>query len=183
MKRTASHPRGTGRRLLRWGINLWVVLHFSAILAAAGSVLATPGYVQAVWDVFRPYLQVLSLNQGYNFFAPEPVPAHILEFEIIGADGTVVRRRLPDLSLKPHLLYERHLLLAEHIGISPLQGHQDYYRSYARHLCAEFGASKIRVIHYLHYPLTMEMVKSGIRLDTPLSFEEIDRGEFACGEP
>jgi hypothetical protein len=42
MKQTASTPRGAGRRLLRWGINLAVVLHFSAILAGAGSVLAAP---------------------------------------------------------------------------------------------------------------------------------------------
>ncbi len=182
MKQTASTPRGAGRRLLRWGINLAVVLHFSAILAGAGSVLAAPGYVRAIWEVFQPYLQCLSLNPSYNFFAPEPSPAHILEFEIIRADGTIVHRRLPDLSIRPHLRYERHLLLAEHIGISPISDH-NYYRSYARHLCEEYGASKVRVTHLLHYPSTMEMVKSGIRLDTPLSFEEIDRGEFACGEP
>jgi hypothetical protein len=182
MKQSASTPRGAGRRMLRWGINLAVVLHFTGVLAAAGSVLASPGYVTAIWDVFRPYLQCFSLNQGYNFFAPEPVPAHILEFEITRGDGTTVRRQLPDLSKKPHLLYERHLLLAEHIGISPLNDHRDYYRSYARHLCEMYGASKVRVIHFLHYPLTMEMVRNGVRLDDPVSFEEIDRGEFACGE-
>ncbi len=168
---------------MRWGVNLAVVLHFSAILAAAGSVGPTPDYVRAIWEFFHPYLQLLSLNQGYNFFAPEPGPTNILDFEVTRGDGTVVRSRLPDHTKYPRLLYQRHLLLTEHIGIAPIDDPRAYYRSYARHVCKKYGGSKVRVIRLFHYPLTMEMVKSGGRLDDPLSFEEIDREDFACGEP
>ena len=169
--------------MLRWGINLCVVLHFSAVLAAAGSVGLTSGYVLAVWKFFHPYLQMLSLNHGYSFFAPEPSPSTILDFEAIRADGTVVSGRIPDRSIRPGLLYQRHFLLTEHMGIGPEEYQHAYYRSYATHLCEKYGASKIHLSRLLHFPLPMELVKNGGRLDDALSYKEIHREDFACGEP
>lgn len=63
--------------------------------------------------VFRPYLDLLYLNHGYSFFAPEPGPSYVMEYEVHRADDTVVRGRLPDAERHwPRLLYHRYFMLA-----------------------------------------------------------------------
>ncbi len=171
------------RRLVRWALNIWIVFHFSAILAAAGSVGPTSDLVLAAWGLFRPYLQILYLNHGYNFFAPEPAPTTLMTFVAERSDGTSIRGRIPDPSLEPRLLYHRYLLLTEHIGVAPqaLLGH--WYRSYARHLCHRYGASRIRLTRITHFPPPMELIRDGGQLDSPASYEEMDLGVFRCDEP
>lgn len=64
-------------------------------------------------SVFRPYLDLLYLNHGYRFFAPEPGPSYVMEYEVHREDGRVIRRRLPDLDRhRPRLLYHRYFMLA-----------------------------------------------------------------------
>jgi hypothetical protein len=158
------------------------VWHFSAIVAAAASAGPTSGLILTAWKVFRPYLQALYLNHGYNFFAPEPNPTTLLDFEAERADGTVVHGRIPDRSIQPRLLYQRYLLLTEHIGIAPLALQEHWYRSYARHLCHRYGAAQIKLTRLTHYPPTMEMVRNGATLDGPVTYAEVNAGTFPCSE-
>jgi len=178
----APERRPAVNRYVRWAANLWLVWHFAAVLAAAGSVGPTSDLVVAAWKVFRPYLLVLYLNHGYNFFAPQPAPSTLLSFQAERADGTVVRGRIPDRSLEPRLLYHRYLLLTEHIAVAPADMQEHWYRSYARHLCHKYRAAKVRLTRITHYPPTMEMVRNGARLDEPFSYEEMFVGEFSCTE-
>ena len=99
----AETRRPPGNRFVRWTANLWVVFHFAAVLAAAGSVGPTSDLVLAGWSLFRPYLQVLYLNHGYNFFAPQPAPTTLLAYEVERDDGTVIRGRTLDRSVRPRL--------------------------------------------------------------------------------
>ena len=172
----------TGGMVLKWVVNLWIILHFTAVVAAAGSVGPTSGLVLAIWQRFRPYLQALYLNQGYNFFAPEPVPSTLLEFEVEKADGTVERGRIDDRSLQPRLLYHRHLLLTEHLGIAPVDLQENWYNSYAQHLCHKYRGARIRRKRLTHYPSPMDFVRSGTSLDDRRSYNETDFGVFSCGD-
>jgi hypothetical protein len=178
--RSPATPRPVRNRLLRWCINLGVILHFSAIIAAAVVIGPAPGYAQAIWNVFHPYLQALFLNHGFNFFAPEPSPSTLMDFEALRADGSTVKGRIPERSIWPGLLYERHLLLTEHIGVVPEGFRYEWYRSYARHLCRKFGATKVHLVLLTHFPLEMEDVREGERLDDPFTYREMDLGDFAC---
>lgn len=64
-------------------------------------------------EVFRPYLDFLYLNHGYSFFAPEPGPSYVMEYEVRREDGSVARGRLPDVEKHwPRLLYHRYFMLA-----------------------------------------------------------------------
>jgi len=153
-----------------------------AILAAAGSVGPTSGLVIAVWSLFRPYLQALYLNQGYNFFAPEPVPSTLLTFEAEREDGTVERGRIPDRSIQPRLLYHRYLLLTEHLGIAPPDQEENWYTSYAAHLCHKYRAARVRLKRLTHFPTPMELVRNGLPLDNRSSYDERDLGVFSCGD-
>jgi hypothetical protein len=168
--------------LVRWAVNLWLVFHFSAVLAAASSVGPTSDLLIATWELFRPYLQALYINQGYKFFAPQPAPPTLLSFEAHRADGTVMRGRVPERSIQPRLLYHRYLLLTEHIGIAPPDAQQHWYKSYARHLCHKYGATRISLTRVTHYPPTMEMVRNGAKLDDAFTYEELFVGDFECGE-
>jgi hypothetical protein len=181
--RSESTSRKLPNRLLRYCINLWVILHFAAIVAAAGMIGPRPGYVVAIWEIFHPYLQVLFLDHGFNFFAPAPAPSNSLKFEAVRPDGSVVKGQVPDPSLRPQLLYQRHLLLTEHIGIAP-PGYTDrWYKSYAQHICRKFGAAKVHLTHVVHEFLPMEMVREGVRLDDPFTYAETDLGDFSCDKP
>jgi hypothetical protein len=180
-----ARPTGWAKYpLLRWVASTWVVLHFTAIVVAAASAGPTySGLVGGVWTVFRPYLQIFYLNHGYQFFAPEPAPSTLLDYEVEAADGTVVARgRVPNQSLWPRLLYQRYLLLTEHIAVAPPDLQRHWYISYARHLCRRYGAAKVRLTRLTHVPPNMEMVRNGTRLDDPETYEEASLGTFACGE-
>ena len=178
----AAPAKPSGNRLMRWAVNSWVVFHFAAVIAAAGSVGPTSDLVLAGWKLFRPYLQFFYLNHGYNFFAPQPVPSILLDFEAVRDDGTVVRGRIPNRTIQPRLLYHRYLLLTEHIGVAPPGLQPNWYKSYARHICHKYGAKRVSLTRVTHFPPTMEMVRNGMRLDAPWSYEEMFAGDFECGE-
>ena len=176
-------PRKLPNRMLRYCINVWVVLHFTAVIAAAATFGPSSGYVLATWRVFHPYLQFLFLNHGFNFYAPEPSSSMLMEFDAVRPDGSRVTGRIPDPSLSPRLLYQRHLLLTEHLSIAPIDDLRPWYRSYARHLCRKYGASKVHLTLMRHAPMPMEMVRDGGRLDDPLTYTKLDLGDFSCDEP
>jgi hypothetical protein len=181
----AATPTGLARyRFVRWVASLWALLHFTAIVAAAASSGPTySGLVGGVWTCFRPYLQIFYLNHGYQFFAPEPAPSTLLDFEVEAADGTIVARgRVPDSSLRPRLLYQRYLLLTEHIAVAPPMLQKHWYISYARHLCRRYGAAKVRLTRLTHYAPTMEMFKNGTPLDDPVNYREESLGTFSCAD-
>lgn len=75
--------------------------------------------IHRVERFFRPYLDLLYLNHGYSFFAPEPGPSYIMRYEVHQEDGSVVRGRLPDLEeYWPRLLYHRYFMLAtQNLGL------------------------------------------------------------------
>ena len=174
--------RPAGNTIARWAASLWVVFHFTAVLAAAASVGPTSGLVIAIWRPFRPYLQALYLNHGYNFYAPQPSPSTLVSYEVERADGTVIRGRILDRSTRPRLLYHRYLLLTEHMGLASSTALEEWYKSYARHLCHKYGGSRVGLTRLTHYPATMDMVRAGASLDEPFSYEEMFVGEFSCSE-
>ena len=93
-----------GTRLLRLAVNAWLVFHVAAIIIAPAAVSPSSDLVQAGWSLFQPYLQILDLNHGYHFFAPEPEDSTLLAFEAERTDGTVVSGRIPDREIAPRLL-------------------------------------------------------------------------------
>ena len=73
--------------------------------------------------------------------------------------------------------------MTEHIGIAPVNDRRPWYRSYARHLCRKYGASKVHLTLVSHFPMPMEMVRNGGHLDDPLTYNKLDLGDFSCDEP
>jgi hypothetical protein len=176
-----ASSRANGRhRLLRLAVNAWLVFHVAAIIIAPAAVSPSSDLVQAGWDLFQPYLQILDLNHGYHFFAPEPDDSTLLAFEAQRPDGTVISGRIPNFEIKPRLLYHRHFMLTEQMKDAPEALQQEWMGSYAEHLCQKYGAARVKLTGQIHHLPTMEMVRAGMRLDDPSSYEEEDLGSFEC---
>ena len=55
----AYGPAKARHRLFRAALNVWIVFHVAAIIIAPAAVSPSSDIVQAGWDLFQPYLQVL----------------------------------------------------------------------------------------------------------------------------
>src|SRR4051812_23144308 len=53
-------------------LNVWIVYHLAAVVIAPWSVPPSSRLVQNGWRAVGAYVQVLYLNHGYHYFAPEP---------------------------------------------------------------------------------------------------------------
>ncbi len=175
----APVPRGRGGRL-RGIVNLWLIFHLAAIVIAPASVSPSSTLVNSAWDLVHPYLDLLFLNHGHHFFAPEPSESTLLAFEAEREDGSVVRGRLPDRAVGPRLLYHRYFMLTEHMSGAPDELRTLWHESYARHIGREFGAKSVRLTQISHLLPTMERIREGGRLDDPESYEEQSLGVFRC---
>jgi hypothetical protein len=163
-------------------VSAWLIFHLVALIIAPASVGPSSELVRSIWFVFHPYLQVLYLNHGYHFFAPEPSESTLLAYVAECDDGTVIHGRIPNFTIKPRLLYHRHFMLTEQMNDAPPELRESWYRSYALHLGQKLGASRVSLTRQRHYLPTMEMVRDGVRLDDPASYQEQPLGVFQCSE-
>lgn len=184
---TAPPPGRTGRRLARRAVNLWLVFHLAAVVIAPASVSPSSDLIGSAWEVFRPYLDVLYLNHGYHFFAPEPSYSKLLSFEAERADGTTVRGRIPDRATAPRLLYHRYFMLTEHMSDEegddgrPLRDEErPLFESYARHLGQKYHARKVTLTRQKHHLPDIEWFRDGGELDVPEAYEARALGVFRC---
>jgi hypothetical protein len=175
-----SAHRGGNGRLLRWAVNSWLVFHLAAIIIAPASVAPSSELIQSGWGLFRPYLELLYLNHGYHFFAPEPGESSLLAYDVERPDGTVLHGRIPNRGIVPRLLYHRHFMLTEHMRDAGEDIEQDWITSYAEHLCHKYGAARVKLTGQIHSLPTMEKVRAGARLDDPASFEDLGSRVFEC---
>lgn len=105
---------GGTRRAVKIVVSVLLLLHLVAIFSAPASSNGSPLFQSFVW-FFRPYLEAAYLNHGYQFFAPEPGPSHLIEYELEFDDGRPAETGVfPDLSrYKPRLHYHRYFMMTE----------------------------------------------------------------------
>ncbi len=163
-------------------MNLWLVFHLSAIVIAPASVAPSSDLVRATWELYKPYLQVLYLNHGYHFFAPEPAQSTLVAFVAERENRPIIQGRIPNRQILPRLLYHRYFMLCEHMNTAQPDFRKPWYDSYAQHLCHKYGAKQVGLTRVTHYLPTMEMVLKGVRLDDPASYTEQPLGVFQCNE-
>jgi hypothetical protein len=75
-------------------------------------------FADAVHRCFRPYMNALYLDHGYSFFAPDPGPAHLVDYKVEFDDGREpIAGRFPNLrTQRPRLLYHRYFMVAESLN-------------------------------------------------------------------
>jgi hypothetical protein len=115
--------------LPRWAkvvVSTLVTVHLIAVVAPplqlqtyVPGAPATP--VSFAFRTLQPYIDLLYLNHGYAFFAPDPGPSHLVRYRATFAhDRPSIEGVFPDPKKHwPRLFYHRHFMLAEQL-------HSDY---------------------------------------------------------
>ncbi len=177
-----SHRQTTTRRWALRAVNVWLVFHLAAIVIAPASVSPSSSLAQGAWEVVRPYLQLLHLNHGYHFFAPEPAASTLVAYTVHRDDGTIISGRIPNRDIHPRLLYHRHFMLTEYLTFAPAEHQELVYRTYAGHLCRRYGGGEVGLARVTHYLPLREAVLNGARLDDPATYAEEPLGTYHLDE-
>jgi hypothetical protein len=177
-----STPRSMRQKVALLLVNCWLVFHLVAVVAAPSSVSPSSELIRTAWQGCRPYLQLLYLNHGYHFFAPEPSSSTLVAYTSESEERPSIVGRIPNRQIWPRLLYHRHFMLTEFLNFAPDDMQETWYRSYAKHLGHKHNADRISLTKVTHYLPTMEMVRDGVTLDAPDSFAEEPLGLFECDE-
>lgn len=181
----------------RWLVSLLIVLHLTAVFSApwdmATSAALPPGYIAPTDNMGRPlppqagilqepiltralhrtffndYLNLLYLNHGYEFFAPDPNGSNLIRYQIRDSGGReITSGQIPDLSKQwPRLLYHRHMMLAAQTGDMG----EESGRRYAQHLLNVNGGHTITTELVFHKLLSPQDVKNGAKSDAAESYQ------------
>ena len=106
----------------RLGISLLIVFHLGGLFTAVVNVPPpngnAPWVAMQLWTrIYRPYLTVTNLNNGYHFYSPEPGPCSLVWVRVEFADGATCWRRIPDhKTCRNHLERRRYGSLATTLG-------------------------------------------------------------------
>ena len=105
-------PWPRSRRL--W-VSAAVVFHLVCVaLAPMAVVEPRSDLAMTLHRAVSPWTQATFTDHGYRFFAPEPGPSHLIEYEVLRSDGTVQKGVIPDPEVAwPRLMYHRWFMLSE----------------------------------------------------------------------
>ena len=101
--------------IVRNVVSVLILLHLVAVFIAPLSMLMpAASLVDPIRQKFAPYHQLTYLGHGYQFFAPDPGPSHIVQYTAVDADGNKVNGHFPDRDKHwPRLHYHRWFMLSE----------------------------------------------------------------------
>lgn len=143
-------------------VSLFLLWHLAALFLAPLSIPPTSPLVSNIAQRrMQWYLDVLYLNHGYFFFAPNPGDGHIVRYKVFDVSGNTLREgEFPDRETQwPRLYYHRHFMLADQVGAGlpnetePTYGPQRYLEAYARHLLRKYDGESVVVRWIAHRPL------------------------------
>jgi len=192
------------RRLV---ISVLLIVHLLAVFIApftfaASGPDATSPFALALMNTLRPYIDMMYLNHGYFFFAPEPGPSHQLRCRLEFADGREPEVLLfPDRRRQwPRLLYHRHFMLSEQLNSlfvpenPPTDDpeileiwrreralYQVRRQSFEDHLRIRHGAANVSIVRVEHRPPSHAEALEGVSLTDPRLYRDLpetwDEGE------
>lgn len=190
-----------------------ILAHLAAVFIAPWSAPPPASLLAArAAGLISPYLHAAYLNHGYRFFAPDPGPSHLLRYELVRADGSLVHGRIPDPQRhRPRLLYHRHFMITETIfnRLGEVQeippdvelpaseraeiervnqrirlSVQAVLEGIASQLLKQQDGERLRLYLVEHAIAFPDDVLRGQRLDSPNLYRDLaDLGEFRRGGP
>ncbi len=165
-----------------------IVFQFASVIAAELAAPPASPLERALAEPFGPYYQAVDQGHAHRYYAdipPTPIVTAELRFEDGRPNKTI---RIPERSLRPRLLYQRHLAIANTLAQEASVGHAHggpgeaaptaYARSVARHLGeANPGCSGVVLRLQLHLmPEVDRMVQAALDPDAPRI--DLDADEF-----
>jgi hypothetical protein len=173
------------RPAVRVVVSLLVSIHIVAVfLGPFAMPPQTSELAATIANVYRPYVDALSLANGYRFFAPEPGPSHLVRYELTFDDGSTRDGVFPNLDEhKPRLLYHRYFMMSELLNTlsnpdDPGERRARYVKSFAQHLLDAHGAKSVKLSLVRHWVPRMDEVRAGRRLVDKILYEQRPLGTF-----
>jgi hypothetical protein len=183
-------------------VSLLLIFHVVAVFIPPFTFATSSGpgsgspFAEPLMNMWKPYTDLMFLDHGYFFFAPNPGPSHLLKAKLEFADGRPPRElTFPDREQQwPRLLYHRHFMLAEQlhsdfvppqvppeidpISLSRWQRARAMYvekrQSFADHLRITYGASAVTLKRVEHELMTPgEYAAEGNRMNATDKFVEL----------
>lgn len=104
----------------KYAISLALIFYLAIMLIGPlSNPVASEQLIRPLEKTVRPLQRALFLGHGYRFFAPDPGPSHLVEFEITNEDGSLTSGQFPDrndtATTFPRLQYHRWFMLSETI--------------------------------------------------------------------
>jgi hypothetical protein len=103
------------------------------------------------------YLDALAMNRGHAFFAPDPPPGNLIQYEIVDSSGQKTAGEFPrKKEYWPRLRYHRYMMLAAQAGadLADERGGKEwptkYLTAYAFQLLREHEGRQVRVRSVVH---------------------------------
>ncbi|GAB5441943.1 MAG: hypothetical protein Fues2KO_22920 [Fuerstiella sp.] len=175
---TVSRRRIWLKRIGYVSVNLWLVMHLTAIVTAPATVGPSSATARNVWEVVGPYLQAAYLNHGFHYFAPQPGSSNLVSWTVTLADGSTKSGQFPNRDIQPRLLYHRYFMLSEVLGNADPDLQHSIAEAFARCLCRQHDAVRVALSTVRHDLPSMERVRAGGSLDDPDLYEEQPLGLF-----
>jgi hypothetical protein len=215
-KTMSRKRRENAQQKTRWIDNPWVrraitlllLGHLTALFAGPFQLASTredgtSPFANMVYQAVLPYMRVANLDQGYQFFAPNPGPTHLVRYKVEFNDGREpLENHFPNLDEQwPRLLYHRHMMLSEYLNglapppqnMSPQQWEESLPRkrnldelsaenrgpedwcaeSYADHLLRKHGGSRVTLTVVRHGLANIEQIRAGVQLDDAASYTDL----------
>lgn len=126
----------------------------------------------ALYEFFFHYANLVYINNGYNFFSPDPDASRLIRFWVYNSAGDeIATDTFPDLKSQwPRLFYHRHMMLAAQVR----EFGEDGLRLVARRLLRTIpGAARVHVELGMHELLTPEQVKANKPLNASDTYQTI----------
>ena len=120
----------------------------------------------------RHYQNLLYINNGYDFFSPDPGVSHLIRYQVFDEnDQKIAEGQMPDRREQwPRLFYHRHMMLVEQ-SADPLFASAGWEFKIADRLLEAHNGSRVRLEQVRHHLLTPEEVKAGRRINEESTYE------------
>ena len=149
------------RRWMRRLASLFLAFHVAAIIVAPASVEPTSPFWLSGWEIVRPYAQMVFLDQGWNFFSPEPGPSTLISFHAKTDDGEVINRRLPNKEIQPRLLYHRHFMVTSYMGYQAEEDQELICEGFLSHIKAKYNTEEVEFTKWVHLLPSQDHIRNG----------------------
>lgn len=165
-------------------LSLWLAFHVFCVFISPGAMPPVSPLLQDGYRLALPYNEALFLNHGYHFFAPDPGASTLVSYEASRPGDSPLVGRIPDVTIRPRLLYHRYFMLAENVWAFDEKSQAEIQEAYARHFASLHNAKSITLKRISHEPSSILRIQAGGKLDDPEMFssEFIGAYDFSTEE-
>jgi len=139
---------------------------------------------ESAFPIIYHYANLLYINNGYDFFSPDPVGSYIIKYEVFDSMGQTIKAgEFPDANARwPRLLYHRYMMLADQSS-TPRPDTDGWKQKIADRLMAKYGGASATLKVVRHFLLTPEELLAGRRLDEPATYQELESVKYVPSLP